>query len=324
MSRPVNEWRLDGRQQALVRLGQHLASVGYRFVTPTPETYRRVNGRPGANSAHSVRDVFGWSRPFATGLLSDDLMALCRDADILAPAVGAGDAGCFTSTVRFSTLTSFAGEQLFVHSAYPTTKADAVFFGPDSYRFAAFLGRTVRKAGRLVDVGCGTGVGGLVLAPRAASVVLSDINPGALRLAAVNAVLAGRDAAAVAIQFSDVLAQVEGSVDTVIANPPYLADPAGRLYRDGGGGLGIDLSVRIVTESLARLSPGGQLVLYSGTPVIDGQNLLQAALRPALEAHARTWTWEELDPDVFGEELDGASYRQVERIAVVGLSATVA
>jgi hypothetical protein len=103
-----------------------------------------------------------------------------------------------------------------------------------------------------------------------------------------------------------------------------LVDDAGRLYRDGGGPLGTDLAARIVREALSRLTPGGRLVLYSASPVVDGRYVLKEQLEPLLQSHASTWTWEELDPDVFGEELDRPVYSQVERIAVVGLIASVA
>jgi len=203
-----------------------------------------------------------------------------------------------------------------------------VFFGPDSYRFAAALTRTVWKARRLVDVGCGAGVGGLLLAPRAEEVVLADVSPRALELARVNVTL-NSAGAAVSVCQSDVLGQVEGDVDVVIANPPYLVDAspgqAARLYRDGGGPLGLDLSVRIVTESLARLgaAAGGHLVLYTGVPIIDGQNVLADRVDAVLRAHATRWRWEELDPDVFSEELDGPPYRDTERLAVMLLTAEI-
>ena len=74
---------------------------------------------------------------------------------------------------------------------------------------------------------------------------------------------------------------------------------------------------------MLRLVPGGQLVLYSATPVIDGRYVLQDQLDPLLQSHAASWTWEELDPDVFGEELERPVYEAVERIAVMGLSARV-
>src|SRR4029078_1785911 len=148
-----------------------------------------------------------------------DMRLMCETAGMRDLGQNGGE---LISKVRFSTLSAATGEYLFVHSAYPTTGTNAVFFGPDSYRFAAFLTRTVWKGRRLVDVGCGTGVGGLVLAARVDEVVLADINPSALELAAVNVALPGRDAGSVSLCASDVLAQVPGDVDVVVSNPPYL------------------------------------------------------------------------------------------------------
>ncbi len=45
----------------------------------------------------------------------------------------------------------------------PTAERDAVFFGPDTYRFAIFLRHHVQQAARAVDIGCGSGAGGLAL-----------------------------------------------------------------------------------------------------------------------------------------------------------------
>jgi SAM-dependent methyltransferase len=254
------------------------------------------------------------------------LRAACEAAEIL---VASPTDETLLSRVRFSTLEGPAGRLLFVHSAYPTTDRDAVFFGPDSYRFASALARTVWKARRLIDVGCGAGVGGLVLASRAEAVVLADISPRALDLARVNAALAGNgqgDGGPVSLCQSDLLAQVRGDFDVVIANPPYLVDASpgqpGRLYRDGGGALGIDLAARIVTESLPRLATGGgQLVLYTGVPIIDGRNVLAERVDGDLRASGARWRWEELDPDVFGEELEKPAYRDTERLAVMLLTA---
>ena len=43
---------------------------------------------------------------------------------------------------------------------------------------------------------------------------------------------------------------------------------------------------------------------------------------PLLGSDAVGWTYRELDPDVFGEELDKPGYERVERIAVVALTVT--
>ena len=290
----------------LASLGRALRELGYVFVTPTPETHRRVLARGG--EARDLRDVFGWSRPFAPGLLPQRLEALLLEAGALER-----QGGLLRSAVRFSSL----GPLLFAHSAYPTTEADAVFFGPDTYRFAALLDQRIERAGAVADVGCGSGAGGLLLARRSQSVQLLDINPRAVRFARANAEL--NDLPARALE-SDVLSKAQGPLDLIVANPPYLADDLGRAYRDGGDGLGTALSVRIARESLLRLPPGGRLLLYTATPVIDGAHLLWPALERLLAG--TRWDYRELDPDVFGEELDRYTYATVERIAVVALDVT--
>jgi SAM-dependent methyltransferase len=290
----------------LASLGRALRDCGYSFVTPTPATHRRVLARAG--EATTLRDVFGWSRPFRPGVVPPRLLSLLEQAGALDR-----DGPLLRSAVRFSTV----GALLLAHSAYPTTAADAVFLGPDTYRFASFLAaHAPERIGALADVGCGTGAGGLLLADRAASVQLLDVNETALRFARANCEINGASAR---VARSDVLVAAEGSLDLIIANPPYLADELGRAYRDGGGDLGTGLSVRIVRESLQRLRPGGRLLLYTATPVRGGEHVLWPQLAPLL--HGCTHRYAELDPDVFGEELDRPAYYEIDRIAVVGLDA---
>jgi methylase of polypeptide subunit release factors len=250
------------------------------------------------------------------------LLEPCVRAELLAP-VEASDGKLWTSRLRYSTLPSPQAELMLVHSAFPTNDNHSVFFGPDSYRFANFLRDRAVPAGRMVDIGCGTGVGGLVLAKHAQSIVFSDVNPVALELAAVNAALAGVGPATISFVESDVLVGVEGPIDLVIANPPYLVDDAARLYRDGGGDLGVDLALRIIKESLTRLSAGGRLLLFTATPVVDGRNVLAVRVREISVQRTTSWSWQEIDPDVFGEELDRPAYRDVERLAVVSLMMVV-
>ena len=302
----------DDAALALLDLGRLLRRHGYRFTAVTPETHRRVDARAqaaGAGEARDLRDVFGWNRPFSPERLPRDVHDLLAVADLIGR-----DGGLLRSRVRFAT----RGEQLFAHSAFPTREPDAVFFGPDSYRFCALLERWAPRARRLVDVGCGTGVGGVCLAQRAQELVLTDVNTHALRLTEVNAALNGVPARIVQ---SDVLAAVEGPIDCVIANPPYMRDVAGRVYRDGGGSHGEALSVRIVREALARLSPEGVLILYTGSAVVADCDRFFEAVQPVLAAARCPYHYEELDPDVFGEELGQPAYAEVERIAVVGLRA---
>src|SRR5205823_11594911 len=135
--------------------------------------------------ADDLRGVFGWSRPFRDGVLPASIMDAMHDAGALAPE-GQG----WRSLVRFSTLDGL----LFAHSAYPTTQPDAVFFGPDTYRFArAILSHRQSDVRRAVDIGCGAGPGAVLIArehPRA-EVFGADINDAALLMTRVNAALAG-------------------------------------------------------------------------------------------------------------------------------------
>jgi hypothetical protein len=62
------------------------------------------------------------------------------------------------------------------------------------------------------------------------------------------------------------------------------------------------------------------MLLYTGSPIIAGEDrLLGALVELAEEADARL-RYEELDPDIFGEELEQPAYVEAgaERIAAVG------
>jgi methylase of polypeptide subunit release factors len=119
---------------------------------------------------------------------------------------------------------------------------------------------------------------------------------------------------------SNVFEQINEGGDLIIANPPYLVDGLQRAYRHGGGPLGLELAVRIVDESLERLYSGGRLFLYTGAPILEGVDQFFAAVAPRLQARKCHYSYDEIDPDVFGEELDNAPYDRLDRIAVVGLT----
>ncbi|MFJ5238609.1 methyltransferase [Pseudomonas neuropathica] len=311
------EEQLCPNDLVLLHLGRRLLADGYRFTTPTPLTHQRVNQRDEGQMADSLRDVFGWSRPFTPGLLSADEQRQLQDAQIIDHYEGE-----LKSRVRWSSL----DDLLFVHSAFPTEAADAVFFGPDTYRFAqlihAHLQQNFAPIHRAVDIGCGAGVGAILIgrARREAEVLALDINPAALRLTAINAALA--EVANVDVRASDLLQGVDGEFDLIVANPPYMADPAERAYRHGGGTLGAGLSLRIVEQALNRLAPGGSLLLYTGVAMVDGRDPFLDTVLPRLDEKRFGWTYRELDPDVFGEELLNPGYQRVDRIAVVALTVT--
>ena len=310
---------LSAADRALLDIGQYLRQRDYRFTTITPATHRRVLARAARGPA-TLRDVFGWTRSFQSSDLPEEILAKLDVAGVLQTSGGE-----LRSGVRFSTL----GPQLFMHSAFPTDEADAVFFGPDTYRFARAIAQCIASAPakqqmRILDIGAGSGAGGLhaaaLLASRAPRIVLTDINERALRFARLNAAL--NRTPDVQVLRGDLYDKVDGRFDLIISNPPYLVDPLRRSYRHGGGGLGAELSLRIAEEGLARLAPGGRLLLYTGSAIVDGVDLFHAALRERLRHHAVRLAYEEIDPDVFGEELDAPPYDKADRIAAI--AATIA
>lgn len=299
--------------QALLAVLRFLDEQGYRFITPTPATHARVLRRPERQQARNLADALGWSLPFAPALLDARLFDMLVAADALQPSPD----GQLKSRYRISWLRGV----LFLHSAYPTDANDAVFFGPDSYRFADLitseLDGCLHPAGAmLVDIGAGAGVGAITAARLCPDlrVTMTDINPDALRLARINARAAGIHAGTVLAANLD---GVSGSPDIVLANPPYIVDSAGRDYRHGGRMHGAEVALDMAAATVGRLSRGGRLILYTGSAIVDGGDRLRAALGELAADHDCSMRYREIDPDMFGEELDNPAYRNVDRIAIV-------
>jgi methylase of polypeptide subunit release factors len=296
----------------LLRLHALLRDRGYRFVTPTPATHARVVARADRQEAESVEDVLGWSLPFRPGTIDAQVEMLLDQAGLLSAA---GDRR--RATIRMSSL----HDRLFLHSAYPTDDEQAVFFGPDSYRFADLVrdelrACPLRPGAQAVDIGAGSGVGGIVAAGACPGLrlAMTDRNPAALRFARINAQAAG---IAAELHETDTLEPVAGTFDLATANPPYIIDGKGRLYRDGGAMHGGQVSLDMAVMALRRLAPAGRLILYTGSAIVRGQDALRAALAEAARDHGCALRYREIDPDVFGEELDDPVYRDVDRIALV-------
>lgn len=296
---------------SLTELLRALGACGYGFVPVTPETHRRVLEREPGRIARDLRDVFGWSLPFEESLLPEPV----RDS-LERSGMVRREGALLRSGVRVASI----GDRLFLHSAYPTQAADSVFFGPDSYRYARFLEAELShlpRMRRLVDIGSGSGVGAIVAGASlpGARLTATDINPLALHLARINARHAGVELETVETSGLD---GVEGPVDLVIANPPFVADPAGRLYRDGGGMHGARLSFDWALAAALRIEPGGTMLLYTGSAIVAGRDELREALAEQLPALGCSLDYAEIDPDIFGELLEQPGYEAVERIAAVG------
>ncbi|HSI44280.1 MAG TPA: class I SAM-dependent methyltransferase [Methylotenera sp.] len=332
---------MANKHAALVDLLKAVRNTDYFFTTITPLSHQRVNARLGnqwaKNSESSIatnpayfqhrilRDIFGWSRAFYELDIDPEIFSLMQKAGVLKPYEDG-----LLSSVRISTFQHEKfGKQFFMHSAYPTAEANAVFFGPDTYRYLHEINSAMcqdSNVKRAVDIGCGAGPGAILTALHhpLADVYAVDINQLALELTSINATVANTKN--VIPLYSDLLSGVDGNFDLITANPPYLVDKDQRTYRHGGEDLGSGLSYDIVESAVSRLNLGGSLLLYTGVAINDGvdgfKNKIVEYLQSLSKHQNLLWSYREIDPDVFGEELDNPCYAVTDRIAAVVLKVT--
>ena len=308
------------KQQQLGLLLAYLKLQDYRFTTTSPASHEKVNKRPENAIANDLTGIFGWNRSFNADAVEATLFDLMQSAKILTKTENG-----WKSLLRVSSINSSSKVQLFLHSAYPTTGNEAVFFGPDTYRFAYaihhFLSTNNQPVYRAVDIGTGSGVGAVLLAQALpeSEIIAADINHAALNLARINVDTA--DIHNVKLVHSDLLNNIKGNFDLIIANPPYLVDEAKRTYRHGGGQLGTQLSLDIVDAAIQRLNPSGALLLYTGVAIVHGHDAFLAEVEVKLKRAGFTFHYYEIDPDIFGEELLSETYNKADRIAAVVLTA---
>lgn len=145
------------------------------------------------------------------------------------------------------------------------------------------------KTGRIVDVGTGSGCIALSLAAAwpEAEVYAADISDDALALAGENAARLGL-AERLKVFKSDLLGEVSGPFDLVVANLPYI--PSGEIaglqrevQRDpllalDGGEDGLVLIEKLITQASAKLNSGGTLAMeYHLSQTEKIVSLLEAA-----------------------------------------------
>lgn len=306
----------NSQQQALLYLLAFLKEQDYHFTTITPLSHQRILDRK-KNEIYkhrTLQDIFGWNLGFKKTDLDPVLFELLQEHQLLQLQQGQ-----YLSQVRVSSLDN----ELFIHSAFPTTQQDAVFFGPDTYRFVyhlkQYLATQPHPFKRAVEICCGTSAAAISLArhfPDNNEIMVADLNPKALLYSQINISFAGLNH--IHPVQSNLFSNLEGNFDLIFANPPYLIDPDQRQYRHGGNKLdGGDLSFRIIKEGLQRLNSGGRLFLYTGVTVNEQGNLFLQHLKDLMKQHQNIiWSYEEIDPDIFGEELEQPAYQHVERIAL--------
>src|SRR5438874_12976478 len=146
---------------------------------------------------------------------------------------------------------------------------------PETEQLVEFLQAEIHDPkSKILDVGTGTGVIALSLATKfpQAEIVGADISDEALSLARDNAARLGMTG----VQFvqSDLLENISGEFDSIVANLPYISrldrdDLAPEILRDPeialfAGDCGDELIRQLIEAAPAHLRPGGLLALEVG------------------------------------------------------------
>lgn len=330
------EHSVTGLQHDVEQFLHWLHSQSYAFQTISPSSHSAYLTRNGQVQAHHLRDIFGWSLPFEADLLPTAIFELLRAhglieqvADPMADSLAnplTDDLANHAATLWHSRIrVSSLNQCLLVHSAYPTTQDNAVFFGPDTYRFVSaltqYLSANQPNIQRAIEICSGAAPAAITIARYAphAEVIAADINALALQYSAINAY--SNQASNVLSVYSNLYQNITGEFDFITANPPYLVDAKQRLYRHGGDLMGAALSLKIVQASLDHLALHGTLLLYTGVVIAQGQDLFYQALQAHMVPypHRFSMQYHEIDPDIFADELDSGAYADAERIAAVVL-----
>lgn len=304
------------QQHALHFLLAFLKQQNYQFTAITPLSHQRIldRKRNEKNQEITLQDIFGWNLEFSKTDLDPVLFSLLAKQQLLQVQDEQ-----YTSLVRVASLEG----ELFIHSSFPTTQQDAVFFGHDTYRFVyhlkQYLATEPRPFKRAAEICCGTSAAAISIAkyfPDHEEIFVADLNPKALLYSQLNIDFSGF--ASISPVQSNLFSNLEGQFDLIFANPPYLIDPEQRQYRHGGNELdGNELSFKIIKQGLQRLNSGGRLFLYTGATITRNGNRFLQYLQDLMQQHQNIhWSYEEIDPDIFGEELEQPAYQHVERIAL--------
>jgi release factor glutamine methyltransferase len=112
--------------------------------------------------------------------------------------------------------------------------------------------------GKVLDLGCGSGILGIGAAMKGCEVTCADVNPLALRLTKQNAKLNNTPTRLV---FTDLFKNIHERFDFIIFNPPYLPDED-YAHRDlTGGKKGNEITIKFLRQAKHYLKKGGQILL---------------------------------------------------------------
>ena len=254
--------------------------TGYAFTTVTPATHAHVNARPRNAEARTLRDVFGWSRPFRAEVLrradpAPDAGGRRRHRG--RPAAAARRSGSPASTARCWPTRPTRRTPPMRCSSVPTRCASsaAVIDHLESRHERRCAGRSISAAARAPPASASPSVR---RGPR------SCWSTSTRRPCGRRASTRGSPGpTASSVRRSDMLRDVEGRFDLIVSNPPFMIDPprAG-LSPWRRSARRRPLACRGRSRPCERLAPGGSLVLFTGAAIVEGEDPFREAVTARL------------------------------------------
>lgn len=143
----------------------------------------------------------------------------------------------------------------------------------DSFLAADMVDSTISEMGKgldVLDMGCGTGILGLVAANmyNVERVVFADINESAIDFCRKNIKSnIGILHAECSVVKSNLFSNVDGRFDFIIFNAPYLPDDDRIKLSESwyGGDGGVELSIRFLDDAVGHLKPNGRILLVESS-----------------------------------------------------------
>jgi methylase of polypeptide subunit release factors len=197
------------------------------------------------------------------------------------------------------------------------------------------------RGGRALDLGTGSGLLAVALAPRVEAVVATDVNPAALRLAALNAELNEVDN--VETRPGSLFEPVAGErFELIVSNPPFVISPESELVFRHSPFARDELSREALRGAAGHLAIGGMAYLtinWIQAPAaswldvlrgwLDGLGCDAVCLLQGIEAplsYAVRWNVREqqVHPDRYRETLSAwLDHFATERIEAIGTGAVI-
>ena len=141
-------------------------------------------------------------------------------------------------------------------------------YAPEEDSYLLLSAIDLKKAQRVLEMGCGTGIIALHCAKAGCRATAADISKDAVANMQMNAAINNLD---IEVLQSDMFENIGKKFDIIIFSPPYLSARDSEGLSEGekrplvGGGLGHEITARFLDGAAEHLAPGGKIFLLTSS-----------------------------------------------------------